>query len=157
VVIFFVGLNAHYLIGQFRYVAPFDYLRGKVSRHEYIARYRPEYPAIRYINEHLPSNALILHIFTGNRGYYCERDYVLGGSLIGRVFLQSKNPEEIRLRLEREGITHLLIYHHLFEKWVENNFSSEDADVVRAFFKRYVRLLFYEKGFSVSALGSPSL
>jgi hypothetical protein len=145
-------LNAHYIFYQFKYVEPFAYLRGQVSRDAYISKYRTEYPALQYINRHLPSKALILFIFVGNRGYYCERDYIFDENLMGEVFLESKPPEEMVRVLRDKEITHLLIYERLFERWIRDNLSDGERHVVREFFKKYVRVLYHEKGFSVLAL-----
>jgi hypothetical protein len=147
-----LALNSRYFFEQFRYVEPFPYLRGHVSRDAYISKYRPEYPALQYIDRHLPSHALVLFIFVGNRGYYCERDYIFGEDFMGEVFLASKSPEEMVRVLRGKGITHLLIYERLFEKWIRDNLSDGDRHVVREFFMKYVRVLYHEKGFSVTAL-----
>lgn len=151
-IVFCVGTNLDYIRNQYRYVSPFDYLRGRLTRDEYIANYRHEYPAMQYINTHLPSDALILFVYLGNRGYYCHRDYTFGESLLSEVFIDTKSPEEAFLRLRGRGITHLLIYHPLFEKWIRDNNSGEDSDIVRQFFKKYIKILFYKDGFSVSIL-----
>jgi hypothetical protein len=153
--IFALTLNARYILCQFRYVEPFAYLRGQVSKDAYISKYRSEYPALQYINRHLPSNALILFIFVGNRGYYCERDYIFDEHLMGEVFLKSKPSEEMVRVLRDKGITHLLIYERLFERWIRDNLSDGERHVVREFFKKYVRVLYNERGFSVLALENP--
>ena len=155
VLIFALSLNARYILYQFRYVQPFPYLRGHVSRDAYISKYRPEYPALKYINRHLPSNALVLFIFIGNRGYYCERDYIFAEDLMREAFLGSRRPKEMAWVLRDKGITHLLIYERLFRKWIQDNRPDGDRYVVREFFEKYVRVLYHEKGFTVSALENP--
>jgi hypothetical protein len=155
VLIFALSLNARYILYQFRYVQPFPYLRGHVSRDAYISKYRPEYPAFKYINRHLPSNALVLFIFIGNRGYYCERDYIFAEDLMREAFLGSRRPKEMAWVLRDKGITHLLIYERLFKKWIQDNRSDGDRYVVREFFEEYVRVLYHEKGFTVCALENP--
>jgi len=72
----FAAISIQYLISQFEYVKPLEYLTGRISRDDYITRYRPEYAAMRYINKNLPENAGILFFFVGNRGYYCDRTYL---------------------------------------------------------------------------------
>ena len=153
--IFALALNGRYIFYQFRYVEPFAYLQGHLGRDAYISKYRPEYPALLYINRHLPSNALVLFIFVGNRGYYCERDYMFDEHLMGEVFLRSKPPEEMVQMLRDKGITHLLIYERLFEKWIRDNLPEGDRHVISEFFKGYVRVRYHEKGFSVIALEKP--
>jgi hypothetical protein len=149
-----LGLNARYMLYQFRYVEPFAYLQGHLSRDAYISKYRPEYPALHYINHHLPSEALVLFIFVGNRGYYCERNYIFGEDLMREVFLASKNPEEMVRALRDKRITHLLICDRLFKQWLKNNLSDGDRDVVGGLFRKYVRVLYYENGFSLSSVES---
>jgi hypothetical protein len=112
---------------------------------------------MQYINNHLPSDAMILFIFLGTRGYYCDREYlVLGENALGRTIDDSKTPEEIYAGLKALGVTHLLIYHDLLERWVKNKFSEDKRRNLERFFKNYVRLLYYEKGFSVSILKNNS-
>ena len=67
--------------------------------------------------------------------------------------VESAVPVEEMMRVLRDkGITNLLTYERLFEKWIRDNLSEGDRHVVREFFKKYVRVLYYERGFSVSAL-----
>jgi hypothetical protein len=78
IVMFFAFyINARYIVEQYRYVDPLSYLTGKYSRDQYITKYRPEYPAMQYINSRLDPDAVVLFLFLGDRGYYCERKYVL--------------------------------------------------------------------------------
>ena len=81
-----IAYNAQYLVNQFAYVDPFRYLSGKLSRDEYIAKFRPEYDAMKFLNESLPKDAKVLFAFVGDRGYYCEKDYFFGESVLGSVF-----------------------------------------------------------------------
>jgi len=52
---FALWLNAGYVLDQYKYVNPFNYLDGDLSRDEYIEQYRFEYPTMRYINKNLPA------------------------------------------------------------------------------------------------------
>jgi 4-amino-4-deoxy-L-arabinose transferase-like glycosyltransferase len=56
VVVISLSLNGLYILKQFRYVDPFSYISGRVSRDAYIAKYRPEYSIFQYVNRHLPAN-----------------------------------------------------------------------------------------------------
>ncbi len=71
-VILLLFYNGRYIVRQFREVRPLEYLRGEVSRDQYINRYRPEYALIQFANQKLPRNSKILVIFLGNRGYYFD-------------------------------------------------------------------------------------
>lgn len=157
VISFFFALNVEYIIGQFRYVDPFKYIDGTLSRDEYISKYRLEYPAMQYINKDLPSDALILFVFLGKRGYYCNRKYVLGESRLGRLFKKSNGPEEVLQELKEMGITHLMINYGILDKWVNIQLTTEGKQIMRSFFRRYVKILFFKWGYGVSRLENPNL
>jgi hypothetical protein len=152
VVSFPLVYNAAYVYGQFKEVAPFSYLSGSVSRDEYIASFRPEYPAVLYINCNLPADALVSLIFLGNRGYYLDKEYVYGEGPLLRIGKKSETPEEILAGLRALGITHLFIYERLFQRWVDDNFPGQSGLNFRRFFTNHTRLLFHENGFFVFAL-----
>lgn len=148
--------NALYIREQFRWVNPFDYLSGAVSREAYITHYRPEYPAMAYINSHLPADARILFLFLGKRGYYCGRDYVIddreGIDRFSGVVQRSVGPSEIRARLKREGITHLLVCEPLIKKWTDETLEAGEKQRLRMFLDQETRALFAENGYAVLEL-----
>lgn len=160
---FCLSLNAYYVYTQYKYVDPFSYLSGAVSRDEYIDKYRPEYPVLRYINRNLNPEAKILFVLMGNRGYYCDREYVLdmvsNRSLLRQLVKKSRKPEEILQGLRGNGITHMLIRYDIFDRWVkdEDNFTIREQELLGRFFKRYVELLYFKWGYGVSRLEYPSL
>jgi len=157
---FSLWLNGVYIFNQYREVDPFSFIRGKLSRDEYIDKYRLEYPAMRYINENLPHDARILFIYMGNRGYYCDREYIFDmrkhRSTLRRLVKGSSDAETIFLGLKEMGITHLLIRYRIFDKWVKTHFTAKDRVVMKAFFEKYVRLLFFKWGYGLSVLEDQS-
>ena len=52
-----LALNGAYVYQQYNYVQPFGYIRGQISRDDYIARYRSEYPVLQYANRNLHGDA----------------------------------------------------------------------------------------------------
>ncbi len=50
-----LAYNGHYLWEQFTYYKPIEYLSGRISRDDYLARYLPDYPVQRYAAEHIAS------------------------------------------------------------------------------------------------------
>ena len=148
--------NAYYLLDQYRYVDPFNYLDGTLSRDDYINKYCLEYPVLRYINENLPMDSKIMFIFIGNRGYYCDREYIFdmlrNRSTLRQLIKTSDNPEKILEGLKEIGVTHLLIHYDIFNRWVEENFNSGDKQLLKKFFKRYIKLMFFKNGYGVSLL-----
>lgn len=145
-------LNGEYVLRQFKSVEPFSYITGEVTREEYITRYRPEYPAMKFINENLPPDALVSLVFVGRRGYYCERNYVHGEGFLDSAFKQSLSPGDIRKSLSRSGITHLLIYDPLFAKWVSNNFDNEKLTNINLFIEKYTIIIFKMNKYFVLSL-----
>ena len=152
---FALAMNGRYLLNQFESVEPLSYLSGEVSRDEYIAKHRPEYPAMQFINEKLPPDALISFIFLGNRGYYCERDYVFGESQLERTVKQANTSEGILSGLARAGITHLFIHDPILGKWAMNRLSEKEINNLNDFFEKYCKVMFSNKGFTILSLEKP--
>jgi len=145
-------LNGEYVLRQFESVQPSSYIAGKVSREEYITRYRPEYPAIKFINEHLPADALVSFLFLGRRGYYCDRNYFHGEGRLESILKEARTPGDIQALLSRSGTTHLIVYDPLFAKWVINNFHDEKLNNLNIFFKKYTKIMFNNNSISVLSL-----
>ena len=151
---FALFLNVYYMADLYKSVDPIPYVTGKVSRDEYIAKYVPEYPALRYINSNLDGRARILFIYTGKRGYYSNRDYLIDDSMsiMKGLIDRAEGPEDISEGLKKRGITHLLVGYKLFGEWMLNNFSEEKQAVTQTFFKEHMDFLYGGNGFGVSAL-----
>ena len=149
-------INGSYILNQFRYAAPFSYLKGTVTRDQYIERYRPEYATMRYINENLPADVRILFIYLGNRGYYCDREYVFdmnnNRSTLHQLVKMSDRPEKILGGLREMGITHLLINYDIFDRWVKDSFTIQEQELLERFLKKYVKLLYFKWGYGVSRM-----
>ncbi len=145
-VAYLVSLNAFYIIDQFRIVQPMSYISGRVERDEYIERYRPEYGAINYANHNIPTDAKILCLFLGNRGYYFDRQIAFSFDLVSKVVLQEDSSDKILVDLERRRITHILVRYDLFNKWLNDNYNEREKEVVRQFFKNQVELLYSKNG-----------
>ena len=155
-ILFLFSININYIFGQFNYVKPFDYLNGTLTREEYIEKFRPEYAAMKYINNELSSNAHILFIFMGNRGYYCDRDYVFdmikNKSTLRQLVIYSNNTDQILLGLKRMKITHLVMHDGLFNKWVKTNFESSDQQLLFTFLQKHLESVFSKHEYSVFRL-----
>ena len=151
-----IGMNARYIVGQFRYVRPLDYLTGKVSRDAYIEKYRPEYPVIQFINKKLPGTAKILFIFMGNRGYYCDRRYVFdmvwNKSTMEQTLKKSHSPKVLMKELRKKGLTHILINIPIFNRWVTRSFEPGDKLALRYFFNKCARPIYCKNGYCLYEL-----
>jgi len=158
---FALWLNAGYVLDQYKYVNPFTYLAGGLSRDEYIEQYRFEYPTMRYIDKNLPEDSKILFIFLGNRGYYCNREYIFdmnnNRSILRQFLLKSDSTEDLLLRLKEMDITHLLISYDIFNRWGKNSFTVKEQKLLKRFFDKHVTLLYFKWGYGVSRLDYSSL
>jgi len=156
IILFSLCLNAYYIITQYKYVRPFEYLNGSLTRDEYIEIFRKEYPAMRYINTNLPPDARVLFFYLGNRGYYCDREYVFdmqkGVSTLLEIVKRAHSPEQVSTELKKLGVTHLLIRYDIFNRWVKADFEDRENLLVGQFFKNYVKLLYFRWGYGVSRL-----
>lgn len=150
-----LAYNGRYVAAQFKVVEPFGYLAGSVSREEYLERHRPEYAAVRFINDHLPLDAKVMLLFMGDRGYYCDREYVFGEGVLGTLFRQPGSPEDILAGLHKERVTHLLIHDPFFQRWAQENLSDAEKSKLGEFFGKYARILFNKHGFYVLGLLNP--
>lgn len=132
-----LGYNTQYIIKQFTTVDPLPYLQGEVSRDQYITAFRPEYPAIQYANSVLPSDAKVLCIFLGNRGYYMDFNPVFEQPYSGGVFsrfLASDRPEHTILDEMRDrGISHILLRTDLTADWLQRLSNSDRQRVAPLF------------------------
>ncbi|HAR33373.1 MAG TPA: hypothetical protein DCR95_04590, partial [Desulfobacter sp.] len=151
-----LAYNTVYLMEQYRYVQPLDYITGRVSRHEYIARYRFEYPAMRYINENPPSDAKILFFFMGKRGYYCDREYVPESqTLLLKFIQQGKTPEDILNEYRVMKATHLLVHKEFFIKWANEVFNADQIQTLNEFMRTYLDRVFSVNGVDLLVLRVP--
>ena len=135
-----------YIAQQFKIVTPFQFLGGHVSRDAYIERYRPEYAAIRHANASLPSDARILSLFIGRRGYYSDREMVFDIDGFHAFIQQSTSVEELSVKLSGWGVTHLLMRFDMFEQWVITNLDNDQRRLVSDFFNRELTFIFGKNG-----------
>jgi 4-amino-4-deoxy-L-arabinose transferase-like glycosyltransferase len=147
-----LGLNAAYLVGQFGTVDPMSYLQGKLSRDEYIQKYRPEYAAISFANRNLPENSRILALFNGNRSYYSEREMICDNESFQKAVNASKSSSDLAKALKQRGISHLLIRLDLFSQWAESQFKPDQKAVLQTFFKETLVRLYQGHGYALFAV-----
>ncbi len=147
-----MGMNAAYILNQFRHVDPISYITGRVGRDEYIERYRPEYSAIKYANDNIPNNSKLLCIFLGNRSYYGNSEMLFNYNLLFEAVKREGSPEKILLDLKNRGITHLLVRYDLMNKWSEFQFDDRKKMILKEFFKDHTDMLFSGGGYGLYRL-----
>ena len=134
-----LGYNCQYIATQFTTIAPLPYVLREISRDQYIAAFRPEYPAIQYANSVLPTDAKVLCIFLGNRGYYMDFQPIFEQPYSGGVFsrfLASEQPQHTILdEMRNRGISHILFRTDLTSEWLQRLSHHERQRVIPLFFK----------------------
>lgn len=142
----FMVCNVQYALDQFHQVEPLEYLSGRISRDDYIQRFRPEYATYRYINQHLPQQARVLGVFLGDRRYYCDRELICDGTLEAGV--RNMDSADALARLMRaKGFSHIMIRTDLFVHAVLGRLSADRVNLFQAYLSRYTRELFSESGY----------
>jgi 4-amino-4-deoxy-L-arabinose transferase-like glycosyltransferase len=144
--------NLFYLNSLFRQYFPVAYLRGQVDRAQYIEHFRPEYAALRFGNQNLPTDARILFVFGGNRSYYSDRDIYFNNPLFKDLIISSTDSEALRQSLKAMGFTHLLLNHPLFAQWMVPSLDAAAQRRVTALFDERLQLLFAKNGFALYRL-----
>jgi 4-amino-4-deoxy-L-arabinose transferase-like glycosyltransferase len=147
-----LGLNAVYFVGQFGIVDPMSYLQGKLSREEYIQKYRPEYEAISFANRNLPEASRILALFNGNRIYYSERELICDNESFRNDVQSSRAPADLAQILKRKGISHLLVRLDLFNQWAGSQFNVDQITVLKSFFDEALTRLYHGHGYALFAV-----
>ncbi len=144
-----LGLNADYIRKQFNIVSPFSYLSGRINRDAYIAKYRPEYTTIQFVNRNLPNNAKVLALFLGNRLYYSDRDLIFGDNLFRKTIKMAESSDVIIDEMQKKGFTHILIRYDLFSHWAGVQFNDREKEMLDAIFKKNLNKLFSQSGYGL--------
>jgi len=149
-------INFEYIKKQYQYVTPFSYISKKVSRDAYITKYRSEYPIMQYINANLSDSSNILFLFVGKRGYYCDKDYIIDETeqIFASAVRNADSAEEIYSSLQERGVTHILIHSKIFSAWVNDIFKPPKKNIIKIFFKNYLKKLYSKHDFIVYELHS---
>jgi hypothetical protein len=145
-------INTAYIYRQFQIVDPFSYLRGRLDRHAYIEKYRPEYPVIQYANTHLSENDKILALFLGKRRYYSDREIIFKVGLFRRAVKNAQSANEIVADLKQSGITYLIIRFDIFKPWSKAVFDIRQKEMLRTFYDSNLSLIFTKGGYGLYQL-----
>ncbi len=147
-----LAYNGRYLGEQFAVVKPLPYLRGEVSRDDYITAFRPEYPAIRFANATLPPDARVLCLFLGNRGYYMQFQPVFeqphGNGMFARFLAAPERSLAITAAMREKGITHVLMRDDLAAAWL-HQLDEADRQRIAPLFAHAAQPLLRQNGHSI--------
>jgi 4-amino-4-deoxy-L-arabinose transferase-like glycosyltransferase len=129
------------------------YLQGKEAKEEYLSRTLGDYDLWRYANRHLPVDAKVMMYFLGNRGYYCDREYIYdsyySGKRLKQVLSRSPSAERLVEYFRELRITHIALREDLFYQFSEANLLSAEKEAWVVFRTRHLRLLYEGKGYQL--------
>ena len=111
------------------------FLSGEISRDAYIAKRRPEYPLIQYINTNVAEDARILALFLGGRRYYFDRDVTFNEGILLKALRAARTPDDVNALLKEFGITDIMVRTDLFQQWLINTLTKEEIERFEAFWK----------------------
>ena len=151
-----LGLNAWWAVGFWQDMDPGPYLTGKESRSQYLARRLDFYPALQFINKSTPPDARVLFLFSGSRGYYCDRDYFyqtwFSGEILRPVMEKALSGEDVRAGLAGLGATHVLARDKLLADYVRGLWPAEWQKLWADFTARGWERIYGRRGYSVYRL-----
>ncbi len=143
------AMNAFYIKELFDKIDPLPFIKGDISRDEYIQKNRSEYAAYQYVNRNLAENVKIFGLFVGNRKYYCDRSIITDENIFRNIARNSGSAENIFNKTVSMGITHFIVGEALYASWLNGAFSEDSRKMVSDFWKLHSRLIFSEYGYSV--------
>jgi len=145
---------------QKRIIDPLPYLLDLETKDQYLNRAIQAYPALNYINRHLPEEAVILFIGE-TRNFYCKRKCISPSAHdiqpIIPILRNAQNPEQAARILQQKGITHILFSQKetaRLQKYFPATFgwTTEDKEKLAYFFNSQCEILFQEQGVFLLAI-----
>ena len=155
VLVWLLGQNLGYVVGQFRVIDPASYLAGALNRNQYIQKYRAEYDVIRYANAHLTPGEKIFCLFTGNRIYYSDHEMVQGDDFLKNALLRSASASDISHRLRRMKVKHILVRIDVLNGFADG-FNADARARLGSFFMSEVDSVYMSQGYGLFKLRESS-
>lgn len=146
VVVVLLSVNGLYLKNRLSIINPWPYVIGKETKDGFLKRHLLHYDAVKFINSHLPDDAVIYELFLGRRGYYLDRSYKnepsFGMDTIRKMVNRSTGEEEFREYIRSMGVTHILMRTGLVDNYLKNNFSKEEIKRFMSLAKKTWKLIY---------------
>lgn len=159
----FIGLmtqNIIYIKNYYQSISPWNYIVGNESRDDFITRHNSGYAAVKYINTYTPENARIRLILFAGRGYYLDRIYAEGPSYgmsdIRGMVANSRDDKSFQAYLKSLDCTHLLVRTYLFEKFLQDNYTSDIRELFMKRMSKATHIIYDQDGCTVYEIVSQS-
>ena len=149
--------NGLYLAHFWQKAEPAAFLTGREDRAGYLRRHLEYYPAVDYLNRTLPGEARVLLLFAGDQGYYLNRGYRFAAYFSGEglrpVLERAVSGDAVYEGFCGLGLTHILTRDDLLAGYLASNFDRARLRVWTDFAKKYLRLLYRGRGYSLYQIG----
>lgn len=156
-VIFHMVVTVQYLIGQYQRYTPYHYISGRISKTDYIKRFRPENHCMDTINSRLGKKDKVLFLYMGRRGYYCDRDYIPDNGInlkllyaVSREFATER--KDVTERMIESGITHFLMNNRLAHEAILRDLNDREKEMFFQFISARTDKLCDSHGYSLYRL-----
>jgi hypothetical protein len=147
------GFNIAYLKDRFVKIDPVAYITGKEDRTKYLTAKLHHYPAVVWINRHLPADARIFTFFLGRRGYYLDRTYrnepSFGRGRLTAMVLSAGDEKAFDRVLDTMEATHLLVRVDLWNLFLRDNFSEAQIGRFAERFAKSFAPVYEKDGYAV--------
>ena len=145
--------NGAYIEGLFNKVRPLAYLGGAQTREVYIESFRPEYPAIQYLNQSAKADNQVAGVFLGNRRYYFKKDPLLFDWPAFKAKLEAAEDDaDLAYDLRSQGITHLIIGGQRLQEWSQRSLTVQNQRKLKDFLANQLKIQFNKNGYFVFQL-----
>lgn len=150
-----VVFNAHYALDLYRKTGAVGFYSGGMDREGYLKATLPDYEVVSFGNRTLPKDAKVMLVFTGDRGYYWDREYVYGdrtGVFLKSMMKGARDAGSIETGFRSYGATHLMVNEAIFQKFVNDNFTVDELKMFADFFNTRLKALYTARGYTLFEL-----
>lgn len=144
--------NGWFLIRQVVVVGYHKPVLGWEEESSFLKRIVLGYPAMEFVNQHVPLSSRVFCVWTGAYGYYLDRPYYsdtfLEDVTFRRLLDGSNDEKDLSQKLAKSGFTHLFVR----RSWLEDTMTPRQREIFVNFLKKESRELFHHRDFSVLAV-----
>ncbi len=148
-IVLMAGLNFVYIFSLYKTIDPMPFIKGKITRSEYIEKFRPEYASIDYTNKNFQKETKILALFLGDRRYYSNHDFRSDNLFFKQLIKESETSSEIVRNLKKENYTTFILNYPKTNSWIDHSFTKNEKIKLDDFLKKYTRQVFSKNGYGV--------
>jgi hypothetical protein len=141
-----VLFNFYLTLPLFSDASPLLFLSGRLDRGAYLRAKIHDYDSYEFMNRKLPENAKVMFLFTGNDGYYLDREYFYDSYYLGytvkSILKRTSDGGQVAAVLEEMGITHLFINWRFLDRNFQVSLPAGQIELFNKFVGDYLSPLY---------------